>query len=117
MNGMIPTASALTTTVKNVYDITTSMLSTRKQHKLVTAGQLQLLGNEIQRVLEEDRMAGIHLLESRGRNYLIDSYNQILEYANTEFGDMLMETLRKECRFFDRYCEDYERMTKPVRFR
>lgn len=117
MSELIPTTASLTTAVKNVYDITLGLISTRKQNKLITAGQLRLLGNAIHQAVEEDRMAGMHRLMVSGRNNLIESYNQISEFANTNFGDMLLETLRKECRYFDGYWESYDRLTIPGGFR
>ena len=112
MSGLIPTTASLTTVFKNVYDITTGIIGSRKQNKLIAAGQLRLLGNAIQQAVERERMAGMHHLMVSGRKYLIDSYNQIKEYANTDFGDMLLESLQRECRYYYGYCEDYDRMTR-----
>lgn len=112
MNGLIPATASLTTVFKNVYDITTGIIGSRKQNKLITAGQLRLLENAIQQAVEQERMAGMHHLMVSGRNYLIDSFNQIKEYANTDFGDILLESLQMECRYYNGCCEDYNRMTR-----
>jgi hypothetical protein len=48
-----------------------------------------------------------------GRSMLIESYKQISDYANTDFGDMLLDSLKREARYFQGYCEDYDRLTKP----
>ena len=117
MNELIPATASLTTAIKNVYDITTSMISTRKQNKLISAGQLCRLGNAIHQAVEEDRQSSMHQLMVSGRNMLIDSYKQISEYANTEFGDMLLDSLQKEFRYFTGYWEDYDQLTRPGGFR
>lgn len=112
MNNLIPTSASATTAVKNVFDIVTSLVSMRKKNKLITAGQLQQLGTAIRLAVEADRMAGMHTLMVNGRNKLMDSFNQIKDYANTPFGDMLLETVRDECRYYKGYCDNFDRLTK-----
>lgn len=117
MKELVTTTASLTTAFKNVYDISNGLFIMRKQHKLISAGQLRQLGIAINRALEEERMAGMHSLMTKGRNNLIDSFNQIQQYANTEFGDMLLETIRDEARYYKGYCDDYDRLTRPGGFK
>lgn len=117
MNELIPATASLTTAVKNVYDITTSLISTRKQNKLISTGQLRRLEVAIHHAVEEDRQSGLHQLMVSGRNMLMDSYSQISEYANTEFGDMLLDSLHREARYFADYWDDYSHLTRPGGFR
>lgn len=117
MNELITSTSSLTTAVKNVYDITVSMISLRKQNRLISAGQLQLLKNAVQQAVEEDRITGMHYLMTHSRGLLVDSFNQVNVYANTDFGLILLESLKKEYFYFMKYCEDYDRLTRPGGFR
>lgn len=117
MNDLITTATSLTAAAKNVYDVASGMISSRKQNKLVTAAQVHRLENAIRQALEADRMAAIHALSNSERNYLIDSFNQIKDYANTPMGIMLLETVRDEARYMRGYIDDYDRLTKAGGYR
>lgn len=117
MKELVTTTASITTAFKNVYDISNGLLLMRKQHKLISAGQLRQLSIAMNRALEEERMSGMHSLMTKGRGYLIDSMNQIQDYANTDFGDMLLETVRDEARYYSGYCEDYDRLTRPGGFK
>ena len=117
MNELIPTTASLTTAIKNIYDITTSMISTRKQNKLITSGQLRQFEHAIQQAIEANRQAGMHRLMMHGRDLLAESEAQVSRYANTEFGDILLDSLHREYRYFLGYWEDYDRLTKPGGFR
>lgn len=117
MKELVTTTASLTTAVKNVYDISSNLIVMRKQNKLISAGQLRQLGVAISRVIEEERMAGMHSLMTKGRDLLVDSFKQIQDYANTDFGDMLLETIREEARYFKGYWDDYDHFTKPGGFR
>jgi len=117
MKELVTTTASLTTAVKNVYDISSNLIVIRKQHKLISAGQFRQLGVAISRVIEEERMVGMHSLMTKGRDLLIDSFKQAQDYANTDFGDMLLETIRDEARYFKGYWDDYDRFTKPGGFK
>lgn len=109
---IVTTTSALTTAVKNAHDITTGLINTRKQNRLISTGQLNRLNISIQEAIVADRMKGMHTLETYGRNCLMDSYHQIEEHLNTPLGDMLLETIRDELRFYESCLIDFERSTR-----
>lgn len=117
MKELITTTASLTTAFKNVYDISNNLIIMRKQHKLISAGQLRQLGVAISRAIEEERMAGMHSLMMKGRELLIDSFNQIQYHVNTDLGDMLLETVKEEARYYKGYWDDYDRLTRVGGFK
>ena len=116
MSDLIPIAASLTSAAKNVYDIATDMISTRKQNRLITSAQIRRFKNAIDEALERERqkarIEGVHALETSARNMIIDSYKQVESYGNSPIGIMLLETVRDEMRFLQGYVDDYDRNTK-----
>ena len=112
MNNLIPTTTSFSVAAKNVYDITTSLISTRKQNKLIKAGQLRQLEIAIYSANKAYGQSCMHGLMNSSREYLIDSYNQISKYLNTDFGDMLLEMLRSELNYYKGYCDDFNRLIR-----
>lgn len=107
------TFASVTTGVKNVYDIASQLIRARRQNRLINAGQLQQLNIAIQATLQADRIAAVHKLEGNAREFLIDTYKDIERYLNTPIGDMLLESLKREARFYDSCLYDYGRLTRP----
>lgn len=113
MSELISIAASLSSAAKNAYDITTDMISTRKQNRLITSAQIRRFKNAIDEALERERqkarIEGVHALETSARNMIIDSYKQIETYANTPIGIMLMESVCSEMRYLQGCIEDYDR--------
>lgn len=99
--------TALSMAVKSVCDVTNSMISTRKQNKLVSKAQIARLETYIDRVVTCERMVAYHELWNVASSNLVDSYEKIKGHENSPIGAILMESLRKEALAYDSILEDF----------
>lgn len=106
----ITTVTALSTAVKNVADVTTSMISSRKQNRLVAKGEIMRLEAYIQRVIYLTRMNAVRDLMGSAQANLIKSYENVKGYINSPIGGLLLETVNEEANAYRSYIDDFVHM-------
>lgn len=111
-NEIITSAASLSAAAKNIYDISCDLLSTRKRNKAISAGQMRQLENAINFALKLDSMNHTHYLVTTSRNYLKDSFKELQEYANTPFGDLLLDEIYEESQYYKNYIDDYFNLSR-----
>mgnify|MGYP006873121365 CR=1 FL=1 len=110
---LITTASAVTTGVKNVYDITTQLIRNRKQNKLITKGELQYLEVQMTKTIQLARQDARHKLSMSAQRNLEESYSHVAECdPNSPLGQMALELLRSEWQAYLSYSRDFDELTE-----
>ena len=112
---LITAASAVTTGVKNVYDITTQLIRNRKQNKLITKGELQYLDVQITRTIQLVRQDARHRLSMSAMDKLEESYSRfVARDPNSTFGLMALELLRDEWQAYLTYNKTFDELTELI---
>lgn len=112
-NELITTVSSVTTGVKNIFDITTNMITNRAKNKLITQAELQYLKVTVQRTIELARGDARHRLSEHFLDNLQDTYQRIEDCdPNSMYGQIVFEMLRSEAASYFRYIEDFDLLTQ-----
>lgn len=116
MNDPVSIITSLTTAAKNVKDISTDLINTRKQNRIISAAQLRRMKNAIEEALERDRtenyLKGHHYLHKLSYAMLLDSYREYEPYANTVIGDLLLREIHQEALRLDEQISFYDRRSR-----
>lgn len=110
---LITAASAATTGVKNIFDITNRLIRKQKQNQLISKGELRYLECKIAEVFTREKQEARHRLSQSAQDKLRESYKKIMECdPNSPLGMVALELFRDEVRAYLSYNNTFDRLTE-----